>query len=97
MLALFEGKKVIVTPGMVELGTEEADVNRNFGRQIAEVCDLALLVGSRGKTIAAGALESGMDSEKILIVKNLEEATKKLSEINEKAVILFENDLPDNY
>ena len=97
VLALFEGKKVIVTPGMVELGTEEADANRNFGRQIAEVCDLALLVGSRGKTIAASALESGMDSEKILIVKNLEEATKNLSEINEKAVILFENDLPDNY
>lgn len=97
VLSLFDGKKIIVTPGMVELGSEEADANRDFGRQIAEVCDNAFLVGNRGKTIAAGALEGGMDEENVVLVKDLEEATKELSRISEKAVILFENDLPDNY
>lgn len=97
VLSCFEGKKIAVTPGMVELGTEEAECNRNFGRQIAGVCDIALLVGRRGKTIAEGAIEGGMKRENIVIVKDLQEATKGLAKIKGKAVILFENDLPDNY
>ena len=97
VLGSMDGMKIAVTPGMVELGSEENECNRNFGRQIAGVCDLALLVGRRGKIIAEGARECGMDDKNIILVKDLGEASAKLAKIQGKAAILFENDLPDNY
>lgn len=97
MLGCFEGRKIIVTPGIVELGELEADANREFGRRIAAVCDLAILVGRRVKQIKAGAEEAGMPEENIKTVASLAEARELLAEESGKAAVLFENDLPDNY
>lgn len=97
VLGCFEGRKIIVTPGIVELGELEADANREFGRRIAAVCDLAILVGRRAKQIKAGAEEAGMPEENIKTVASLAEARELLAEESGKAAVLFENDLPDNY
>lgn len=97
VLGDFEGEKIVVTPGMVELGELEAEANKTFGRQIAAVCDKAVLVGSRAKQMRAGATEAGMPEEKIFAVASLKEAKDVLAKVQGKAVILFENDLPDNY
>lgn len=97
VLGAFDGLKIIVTPGIVELGDMEADANKEFGRQLGVVADRAILVGARAKHIRAGALEVGMDENKIFAVSSLAEAGKILAEIPEKATVLFENDLPDNY
>lgn len=97
LLESFEGLKVIVTPGIVELGDMEAEANKEFGRQIAGVCDRAVFVGARAKHLRSGAEEAGMSEDSIFNVSSLKEAQKLLAEITEKAVILFENDLPDNY
>ncbi len=96
VLSAFEGEKIIVTPGIVELGDMEKEANITFGRQIAEVCDKAVLVGSRAKFMAKGASEAGM-TEGVYSVDSLKEAKKILSQTEGKAAILFENDLPDNY
>jgi UDP-N-acetylmuramoyl-tripeptide--D-alanyl-D-alanine ligase len=54
-LALFSGRKIVITPGMVDLGEEEYRLNRGFGEKIAEVCDYAILVGrNRAKPIIEG-------------------------------------------
>lgn len=97
VLSAFDGVKVIVTPGIVEMGALEADANKEFGRQIAASCDRAIFVGARAKFLFAGALEAGMAEQNIRSVASLKEAQSLLAEITEKAVILFENDLPDNY
>ena len=39
VLNLMPGKKIIVTPGMIELGSEQYELNLEFGKQIADVCD----------------------------------------------------------
>lgn len=53
VLGLFAGRKVVLTPGMVELGAKEDAANRELGREIACVADVALLVGGkRARTIA---------------------------------------------
>ena len=39
------GKKVLVTPGMIELGEKEYDENKKLGEHAADVCDLVILVG----------------------------------------------------
>lgn len=94
-----EGRKIIVTPGMVELGRREAEANREFGVNIGKVCDYVILVGAkRTVPIYEGLMEVGYNKDNIFVVNNLDEATEKIQLIaRPKDVILFENDLPDNY
>ena len=94
-----EGRKIIVTPGMVELGAMEEEANREFGINIGKVCDFVILVGEkRTKPIYEGLMESNFNPSNIFIVNNLDEASERLGKITRaKDVVLFENDLPDNY
>lgn len=99
VLKQFDGRKIIITPGMVELGKDEYKYNKEFGRKMASVVDIAILVGvKRSEAIVSGLREGKFDDMNIFIVENLDAASKKLQEIsNAGDVILFENDLPDNY
>lgn len=94
-----EGKKIIVTPGMVELGEMEESANREFGVNIGKVCDYVILVGEkRTRPIYEGIMETNYNKSNIFVVNNLEEATAQIGKIAKpKDVVLFENDLPDNY
>lgn len=94
-----EGRKIIITPGMVELGDKEEEANREFGISMSTVCDYVILVGkNRTKPIYKGLKESGYNEKNIIVVHNLDEATKELQKIvRPKDIVLFENDLPDNY
>lgn len=100
-LSLFKDQvKILVTPGMVELGEKEDEYNKEFGRQAAEVCDYIILVGEKNSaSIKAGALEKGFDPERLFVKNTLSEATALMYEIDagREKVILLENDLPDNY
>lgn len=93
------GRKIIITPGMVELGHKEEESNREFGINIGNVCDYVILVGKkRTKPIYQGLKQSGYNERNIIIVQNLDEATLELKKIvRPKDIVLFENDLPDNY
>lgn len=97
--AFTTGKKFIVTPGMVEMGAEEYELNKTFGKQIADVCDYVILVGKeRTKPIYEGLVEKKFQQDKIFIVDSLAEATNVFGPLMKYGdVILFENDLPDNY
>lgn len=101
-LALFnDSYKVIVTPGMVELGQKEAELNTVFGTQIAAVCDYAVLVGEkRSEPIMKGLLSAGFDKEKIFVASDVNTGIAKAYSVSpdrSERVILLENDLPDNY
>jgi len=99
VLAQFEGRKIIITPGMVELGKEEYELNRAFGRGIAESTDIAILVGKkRTEAIQEGLKDKSFPIENIIVTASLDEASSKLASLVKTGdVILFENDLPDNY
>lgn len=96
-----EGRKFIITPGMIELGEKEADKNEEFGRQIGESdIDVAILVGKeQTKPILRGiqSTEKGKEMD-VRIVNSLFEANDLLSSEGQKGdVVLYENDLPDTY
>ena len=93
------GKRVLVTPGMVELGAVEAAQNEAFGARAARVCDYVVLVGPKQtRAILRGLEREQFPREKISIVRDLTEATAKLQHIVQAGdVVLFENDLPDLY
>lgn len=99
VLREMSGTRILVTPGMVELGNREDEMNREFGNAAADCCDLAILVGKRrSESIAAGLKAKGFRKENIMVVNSLEEAAGKLKTLVKPGdTVLFENDLPDNY
>lgn len=100
VLGKIEGKKkYIVTPGMIELGEQQSELNTQFGRQIAQVCDTAVLVGKQQtQPIAAGLAAEGFPEEKIISVTNLNEAITFINaNVQEGDVVLYENDLLDTH
>ncbi len=100
-LALITGFKILVTPGMVELGTKQDECNYIFGKNAAEVCDFVILVGKRQtESIKRGLDDAAYPADKIFIADNIGEALTKAYGLNsheQKKIILLENDLPDNY
>lgn len=96
VLGAFDSPRVIITPGLVELGEEENKANYEFGCNIASVADYAFFVGSRAEDLRGGAVSAGLNEDKIAMCATLDEAVKKLIDIAGKKTVLFENDLPDN-
>jgi UDP-N-acetylmuramoyl-tripeptide--D-alanyl-D-alanine ligase len=92
-------RRLLVTPGMVELGEMESELNRRFGEQAGRVCDLAILVGpSRTVPIREGLLAGGLSAASVHVVRDIAEATALLGRLTRSGdVVLFENDLPDTY
>ena len=100
-LALFEDSvRILVTPGMVELGEKEAQYNEEFGKQAAAVCNYIILVGQKNSAdIERGALSGGFNEDNIFTRSSFMEASELMYQIDagKDKVILLENDLPDNY
>lgn len=100
-LAMFSGVKILITPGMVELGDKEEEYNKAFGNYAAECCDYVALVGEKHtKPIYEGLIEKSFDKNKIFVCERLSEAMEFVTKINaedKKKFVLLENDLTDNY
>ena len=99
VIKAFPGRRIIITPGMVELGGKEDEFNRTFGKQMADSVDIAILVGRKHtQPIVEGLKEAGFPRENTYVVGSLEESTTLLhSMMRAGDVVLYENDLPDNY
>ena len=98
VLKLMPGKKIVITPGMVEMGDKQYEVNYNFGKFIADSVDLAILVGTnQTKPIQAGIKDSKFDNDKLVIVNDVKEAINIAQNYykGKEVYILLENDLPD--
>ncbi len=99
-LASFEGIKIVVTPGLIELGDDEEKYNYELGKNLSKVCDYIYLVGEQhSRPIKNGILENNFKQENIFIVNTPNEAVANIRMMNlkDKVNILLENDLPDNY
>ncbi len=96
-LKIMPGKRYVVTPGMIELGTKEYELNKEFGMQIKSSCDIVILVGEKQtKPIYEGLLETKMNEDNIYIVKDVIEALNIVRKDKDKNIfVLLENDLPD--
>ena len=99
VLSTFEGRKIVFTPGLVELGKIENLANYEFGKVLAQHADLVFVIGKHNaEMLITGLLEGGMDRERIKFASSLNKGNAMLNKILvEGDVVLFENDLPDNY
>ena len=100
VLDMMPGTKVVVTPGMIELGEKEDEYNKTFGEQISKVADYVVLIGEKKtKPIKEGLLEKGFDKDKIVVFNDVRDAYPFIGGLARKKEVyaLFENDLPDTY
>jgi UDP-N-acetylmuramoyl-tripeptide--D-alanyl-D-alanine ligase len=92
-------KRIIITPGFVEMGTRQAEANKELGRTIAVSCDYAIVVNATNREAIKGGIdEGGMPQGSYFLADSLTHAHAHLSQILRAGdVVLYENDLPDNF
>lgn len=94
-----DGKRIVVTPGMIELGSEQYNLNKAFGKHIGPNVDVAIIVGEYNRdAIVEGIKESGFDEKNLHVVSSFNEAQAVLGKILANGdTVLYENDLPDTF
>ena len=93
------GKRIVITPGMIELGDKQVAYNKRLGEQMAQAADYVMVVGTYNRdAILSGLAEGGMPEEKIFIADSFAIAQARLVQIARAGdVVLYENDLPDTF
>ena len=92
------GRKVVVTPGMVELGSCQEESNRLFAHDAASVglTDLIVVNRTNRRALLRGAQEAGIGS--VIVFDTRDDAVVWVREtLVDGDVVLYENDLPDHY
>lgn len=92
-LQKFPGHKIVVTPGITELGPRTRKIHRRLGKLLDQAAERIVLVGSNERT---KALAESLSPGKHHFVDSVGE-WKRFVDPHHKTVLLFENDLPDNY
>lgn len=93
------GKRIIVTPGMIELGDKQYELNRALGKHIGESVDVAVIVGEYNRqALLDGLKESDFPSEQLHVVATFSESQRLLAKMLRRGdIVLYENDLPDTF
>lgn len=93
------GRRVVVTPGMVELGHRQFEENEAFARNIAEVATDLLIVGRTNRAaLRSGVAQATGSGIQVHEVATREDAVAWVREaLGARDVVLYENDLPDHY
>jgi UDP-N-acetylmuramoyl-tripeptide--D-alanyl-D-alanine ligase len=99
LAAMQAGARILVTPGIVELGSVEDEENRKYGEHAAKVCDQVIVVaGGPADALVRGLHDGGLADAGIHVVRTLAEATSLIGQLARAGdVVLFANDLPDTY
>jgi UDP-N-acetylmuramoyl-tripeptide--D-alanyl-D-alanine ligase len=94
-------RRVVVTPGMVELGPRQAEENAGFAAEAAAVAtDLVVVGRTNRRALVRGARRpsGGAGDLRIVMVRTRPEATAWVrDQLGNGDVVLYENDLPDHY
>ncbi|WP_304506492.1 Mur ligase family protein [Duncaniella muris] len=93
------GRRIIVTPGMIELGERQEELNAKFGEYIAGAADIAIIVGHYNReAIISGIKSTDTTSLDVHTVNSFSEAQQLLATtLKPGDTILYENDLPDTF
>lgn len=95
-----EGKRYVVTPGFVEMGTKQFENNRAFGVDIAKsrVDGVYVVNEVNREAITEGLRSGGYPATQIECVASFAEAMASLQpKLKLGDVVLYENDLPDSF
>lgn len=96
-----DGRRIMITPGMVELGDSQETLNEEFGEYIGAEnrSDIIIIVGLTNRdALVRGVLKAGFDEENLIIADSFDDAQRKLQPLLQAGTtVLYENDLPDSF
>ena len=94
MQAVPDGRRAVVTPGMVELGRSQDEENRVFAARVAASGTTLVVVGYTNRR----ALLAGANGAPTVVVRDRDAArTWVRANLRAGDGVLWENDLPDHY
>ena len=92
------GRRIVVTPGMVELGDRQEELNGQFGKKISRSADIAIIVNAYNREAITEGIRKGAGSVEVHTVDTFSDAQRLLATILRSGdTILYENDLPDTF
>lgn len=99
LAAMNTGKRILITPGMIELGAEQYDRNREFGVKAAACADIIIVVGLYNRdAISEGLRQAGAQDSMIYLADDFNYAQAILRSLQAPGdTVLYENDLPDTF
>jgi UDP-N-acetylmuramoyl-tripeptide--D-alanyl-D-alanine ligase len=74
LLEDLDGRRIAVLGDMLELGTVEEEAHRLVGRRAADVADVLVAVGPRGRMMGEEALAVGMPRDRVFMIEETLEA-----------------------
>jgi UDP-N-acetylmuramoyl-tripeptide--D-alanyl-D-alanine ligase len=99
-----EGRRVVVTPGMVELGARQEEENSRFAAEVAEISADLVVVGRtnrrallRGFDRASARAGGRADAGPIVVPRREDAVAWVRDHLGQGDAVLYENDLPDHY
>jgi len=93
-----DGRRVLVTPGMVELGRTQREENAALGEACAAVASDLVIVGRTNRRALASGAGRGDGRLSVVVVDRLGEAVAWVRErLGPGDAVLYENDLPDHF
>ncbi|MCK4781531.1 hypothetical protein KAS79_01215 [Candidatus Parcubacteria bacterium] len=95
-LKIWQGKKIIIMPCLIELGKAAEQVHQEIGEKIGEVCDLAIITTKECyNNMKESAIKSGMSEQNILFLENPKQIFEKINSFSQKGdIILLESRVP---
>ena len=89
-------RRIVVTPGMIELGSSARDANATFAAQAGAVADVVILVGRTNRRSMKRGLAG--TSATVMTVEHRDDAVAWVrANGTGRDAVLYENDLPDHY
>ncbi|HIQ57581.1 TPA: UDP-N-acetylmuramoyl-tripeptide--D-alanyl-D-alanine ligase [Candidatus Gracilibacteria bacterium] len=94
------GRKIVLTPGIVELGNDAKKIHKNLANIYPQYIDVLLVILNKNTDYMLDCLRAKHTDENLIIItyKNVNDAHSDLANVLKKGdTILFQNDLSDNY
>lgn len=93
------GRRLLITPGMIELGPLMDAENQRLGETAAQYATDVILVGpQQTEPVRRGLLKAGFPQERLRVVETLAESVAWYqTNLAAGDTVLFLNDLPDTY
>ncbi|MDE6286210.1 MAG: hypothetical protein K2L99_04365, partial [Muribaculaceae bacterium] len=96
--AMKGGKRIVITPGMIELGEKQQELNAALGGHIAANTDVAIIVGKYNRDAICAGIDAAAVKPQTHTVDTFAEAQALLASIVAPGdTVLYENDLPDTF
>ncbi len=96
--ALPVARRFLATPGCIELGTQQFDVNRALSREAATVCDNTVVVADMNRDAFVSGHRDASRESRLVAVANRAEAFRWINDhVEDGDLVILENDLPDLY